>query len=75
MVRAGPPKGGRYEVIDLVRVLLLSDPEVFGEAPRLIHPLRLAVEAGVVCEADEFVVRILVGAFGPDCFVLFELNG
>ena len=54
---------------------LLCDPEIFGKTPRLIHPLRLAVEAGVVCEADEFVMRIFVGAFGPDSFVLFELNG
>ena len=75
MVRAEPPKGGRYEGIDLVRVLLLRDPEVFGEAPRLIHPLRLTVEAGMVCQADKFVMRIFVGAFGPDCFVFFELNG
>src|SRR6266850_5586105 len=48
---------------------LLCDPEIFGKTPRLIHPLCLAVEAGVVCEADEFVMRIFVGAFGPDSFV------
>src|SRR5258707_2987245 len=28
-----------------------------------------------MCEADEFVVRIFVGAFCPDRFILFELNG
>jgi hypothetical protein len=54
---------------------LLRYPEIFSETPRLIHPLRLAVEAGVVCEADEFVVRIFVGTFRPDRFILFELNG
>src|SRR5258708_36946184 len=28
-----------------------------------------------MCEADEFVMRIFVGTFRPDRFILFELNG
>ena len=40
----------------------------------MIDPLRLAAEAGVLRQADEFVLRIFVGAFRPDGLILFELD-
>ncbi len=66
---------GPFDCAQGKRRPLLCYPEIFGKPPRRIHPLRLAVEAGVVSEADEFVMGIFVGTFGPDRFVLFELNG
>ena len=54
---------------------LLRNPEIIGEAPGAIHPLRLPAKAAVLGKAGEFVLRIFVGTLGPDRFILVEVNG
>jgi hypothetical protein len=52
----------------------LHQPKILGKWPLVVDPLRVAVEACLLCQSKYFLWVVFVGTLGPNRLVLIQRN-